>query len=183
VSRPQAPLVAAVRDERYRFRLAEFPGYDKGRSIVWQAAWLAVLELFFKRWWFPRRLRPHILRFFGATVGQRVIVRHGIHILWPWNLTIGDDVWIGWDSQLLTSTRITIGHDVSIAHEVMLLTSGHDAKSEEFRVFDFPITIGNHVWICSRAMVLHGVKLPDHTVVNANEVVRFGQPIPSRDGT
>jgi hypothetical protein len=27
-------------------------------------------------------------------------------------------------------------------------------------------------------MLLHGVRVPDHTVVNANEVLRFGQPIP-----
>jgi putative colanic acid biosynthesis acetyltransferase WcaF len=182
VSRPQAPPVAAVRDERYRFRLAAFPGYEKGRSALWQAAWLAVLELFFKRWWFPRRLRPPILRFFGAEVGRGVIIRDGVHLTWPWFLTVGDDSWIGRGVQMLTSTHITIGHDVCISQQAVLMTSGHNPSTEDFRIYDFPITVGNHVWICTRAVVLHGVKLPDHTVVQANAVVNFGQPIPFREG-
>jgi putative colanic acid biosynthesis acetyltransferase WcaF len=182
MSRPQPPPVTAVRDERFRFRLAAFPGYDKGRSRGWQVAWLAVLQLVFKRWWFPRGLRPAILRFFGAEVGRGVVMRDGVYLTWPWHLTIGDDVWIGRGVQMLTSTRITIGHDVCISQHAMLMTSGHDPNSDDFRVYDYPITVGNHVWICARAVVLHGVKLPDHTVVHANAVVSFGQPIPFRDG-
>ncbi len=177
-----APPPAAVRDPCLRFRLGAFPGYDKGRALAWQAAWLAVLELAFKRWWLPRRLRPPLLRLFGARVGQGVVIRDRVHLTWPWYLTIGDDVWIGREVQLLTSTGITIGHDVCISQHAMIISSGHDPSSEDFRVYDYPVTIGNHVWICTRALVLHGVKLPDHTVVNANSVVRFGQPIPPRDG-
>jgi putative colanic acid biosynthesis acetyltransferase WcaF len=178
---PQRPDTPVERDRRYRFSLAAFPGYDKGRSFLWQVTWLAALELFFKRWWLPSRLRPPMLRLFGAEVGQRVYVRDGVHLTWPWHITIGDDVWIGRGVQMLTSTHITIGHDVCISQGAMLMTSGHDPSSGDFKVYDFPIKVGNHVWICARAMVLHGVRLPDHTVVNANGVVRFGQPVPYAD--
>jgi putative colanic acid biosynthesis acetyltransferase WcaF len=181
VSRPTAPPLPAARDERYRFRLAAFPGYDKGRSLIWQAAWLAVLNLFFKRWWLPGRLRPVILRWFGAEVGRGVIIRDDVHLTWPWHITIGDDVWIGRSVQMLTSTHITIGHDVCISQHAVLMTSGHNPSTDDFRIYDFPITVGNHVWIAMRAVILHGVKLPDHTVVNANAVINFGQPIPRRD--
>lgn len=168
----------AIRDPRVAFELGAFGGYDKGRSVLWQAGWLAVLQLLFKRWWFPRRFRPPLLRAFGATVGTGVEIRDGVHITWPWLLSIGDDVWIGRGVYMLTSTRITIGHDVCISQESMLISSGHDPYAADFKVYDFPITIGNHVWVCVRAMILHGVRVPDHTVVNANAVVRFGQPFP-----
>ncbi len=176
-----APAADAVRDPRVRFGLRAFPGYDKGRSSLWQAAWMAVLNLVFRRWWFPRRARATVLRMFGATVGRNVQIREDVHLSWPWLLEIGDDVWIGRGVQILTSTRIRIGHDVCISQYAMLLTSGHDPHSDDFRVYDFPIRIGNHVWICARAMILHGVKVPDHTVVQAGAVVKFGQPIPVRE--
>lgn len=181
MSHSQPPGLPAIRDERNHFRLAAFPGYDKGRSKLWQAAWGATLFLLFKRWWFPSQLRPAVLRLFGAEIGRNVYIRDGVHLIWPWHLTIGDNVWIGRDVQLLTSTHITIGHDVCISQQAMIMTSGHNPATDDFRVYDFPVRIGNHVWICARAMVLHGVKLPDHTVVNANSVVSFGQPIPYRD--
>ena len=168
----------AERDDRIQFRLSAFKGYDKGRNIVWQAAWLTVLHLLFRRWWLPARLRPPLLRLFGATVGRNVYIRDGVMITWPWFVEIGDDVWIGREVLMLTSTKITIGHDVCISQQAMLISSGHDPRSPDFTIYDFPIRIGNHVWVCARAMVLHGVKVPDHTVVNANAVLRFGQPIP-----
>jgi putative colanic acid biosynthesis acetyltransferase WcaF len=177
VAAPRPEPADAVRDARIAFRLRDFGGYDKGRSVLWQAAWIAVQHMLFKRWWFPRRWRPAVLRAFGATVGTGVQIRDGVYLTWPWLVSIGDDVWIGRNVYLLTSTKITIGHDTCISQDVMLLSSGHDPYAPDFRVYDFPITIGNHVWVCARAMILHGVRLPDHTIVNANAVVRFGQPI------
>lgn len=173
-----AAVPTAVHDDRVQFSLADFGNYDKGRSAIWQAAWMAVTQLVFKKWWFPRRARSAVLRWFGATVGERVQIREGVHITWPWHLIIGDDVWIGRDVQMLTSTRITIGHDVCISQGAMLLSSGHDPYSDDFKVYDFPIKIGNHVWIATRAIVLHGVRIPDRTIVQANSVLKFGQRIP-----
>lgn len=179
-SLPASPP-AAVRDKRVRFELAKFTNYDKGRSLPWVAGWMFVQLAVFRCWWFPRRFRPAVLRFFGAEVGERVMVRDGGYILWPWHLTIGDDVWIGREVHLLTSTHITIGHDVCISQRAMIMTSGHDPYSEDFHVYDYPIKIGNHVWVAAASVVLHGARIPDHTVVEAGGTVKFGQRIPWRD--
>jgi putative colanic acid biosynthesis acetyltransferase WcaF len=169
----------ALRDPRINFRLRDFGGYDKGRSVLWQAAWMAVMQLLFKRWWFPRRLRPTVLRWFGAEVGSGVTIRENVYLTWPWLMSIGDDVWIGRGVYILTSTKITIGHDTCISQDAMLISSGHDPYSPDFKVYDYPIRIGSHVWVCARAVILHGVRVPDHTIVNANAVLRFGQKIPA----
>lgn len=180
--RPGAPRPAdAVTDARFRFRLGAFPGYPKGRGLLWQAAWIAVLELLFKRWWLPRRLRPALLRAFGASVGERVVIRDHVHAFWPWFLEIGDDVWIGREAQLVTGTGIRIGHDVCISQQSMIITSGHDPRTDDFAVYDHPVRIGDHVWLGARTVLLHGARVPDHTVVNANAVVHFGQRFPRRD--
>ena len=70
-------------------------GYDKGRSAPVQALWLLLSGLFVTRWWCPMGLRLGILRMFGATIGEGVVLRHRVHVHWPWKLTIGDHCWIG----------------------------------------------------------------------------------------
>jgi putative colanic acid biosynthesis acetyltransferase WcaF len=49
------------------------------------------MNLVFMKWWFPARPRLGLLRAFGATVGERVLIRHKGRVLWPWELTICDD--------------------------------------------------------------------------------------------
>ncbi len=53
---------------RARRDLSSFSGagYDKGRSLPWQVAWFATMNLVFTKWWLPPRFRPAILRAFGA---------------------------------------------------------------------------------------------------------------------
>jgi putative colanic acid biosynthesis acetyltransferase WcaF len=176
-----APDPPAIRDERYAWSIAEFPGYDKGRGKAWQAGWWLTLNLVFKPWWCPARVRAWLLRQFGATVGSGVFIREQVHLLWPWHLTIGDDVWIGRGATLLTSTKITLGHDVCISQDAMLLSSGHNPLASGFDIYDFPITVGDHVWVCARAMLLHGARVPPNTVVAANRVVAFGHRVPEGD--
>ena len=101
-------------------------GYDKGRPVAVQALWFATMNLVFMKWWFPARLRPGLLRAFGATVGERVFIRHRVRVLWPWKLTIGDDCWIGEDAWLLNLEPITLEHDVCLSQGALLRTGSHD---------------------------------------------------------
>ena len=70
-------------------------GYDRGRPLPVQAAWVLVQHLVFVKWWFPARLRPAVLRAFGARVGEGVVVRSRVRVHWPWKLEVGDHCWIG----------------------------------------------------------------------------------------
>ena len=142
-----------------RRRLASFKGYgyDKGRSAVWQAAWFACLNLVFCKWWCPARVRVWMLRVFGAHVGEGVLIRHRVRVLWPWKLSIADHCWIGEGVWLLNLEPITIGPDVCISQEAFLCTGSHDRHSPSFEYDNRPITVEAGAWIGARAVILRGV--------------------------
>jgi putative colanic acid biosynthesis acetyltransferase WcaF len=148
-------------------------GYDKGRPISMQALWFVCMNLVFVKWWCPPSARPLMLRAFGARVGDRVLIRHRVRVLWPWKLTIGDDVWIGEDAWLLNLEPITIEHDVCLSQGALLVTGSHDRHSPSFAYANAPIIIGAGVWVAARATVLAGVTVgPDAVVSAATTVAR-----------
>ena len=126
------------------------PGTTRGAPLAWQAAWFAVQHLVFVKWWFPARLRPHVLRAFGATIGRGVLIRHGVRVHWPWKLTIGDDCWIGEDAWLLNLEPITIGSDVCISQGAFLCTGSHNRRSPTFEFDNGPITIESGAWVAAQ---------------------------------
>ncbi|MFJ8634575.1 putative colanic acid biosynthesis acetyltransferase [Streptomyces sp. NPDC093568] len=145
-------------------------GYDKGRPLLVQAAWFAVLHLVFVKWWFPARWRPALLRAFGARIGRRVLIRHGVRVHWPWRLSVGDDAWIGEGAWLLNLQHITIGRDVCVSQEALLCTGSHQRRSPTFEFDNGPIHLESGAWIAARAVVLRGVTVGRGAVVGASAV-------------
>ncbi|MCF1593419.1 putative colanic acid biosynthesis acetyltransferase [Streptomyces muensis] len=160
---PSAPRTVAARSLR-GFTGA---GYDKGRPLLVQAAWFAVLHLVFVKWWFPARWRPAVLRAFGARIGRRVLIRHGVRVHWPWRLSVGDDVWIGEGAWLLNLREITIGHDVCVSQGALLCTGSHQRRSRTFEFDNGPIRLEPGAWVAARAVVLRGVTVGRGAVVGA----------------
>jgi putative colanic acid biosynthesis acetyltransferase WcaF len=159
-------------------RLAAFTlaGYDKGRGVLWQAAWFAVQSAVFSAWWFPRRLRPAVLRAFGATVGENVTIRHRVRVLWPWKLEIGQDTWIGEDAWLLNLEPIAIGADVCVSQGVFVCTGSHDRRSPDFRYDNGPIVVEDGVWLAAQSLVLRGVTVGRGSVLAARAVATRDVP-------
>ena len=147
-------------------------GYDKGRGPVAQVLWFAVSHLVFQAWWLPARLRPRILRAFGARVGHGANIRNGVRIHWPWKLFLGDSVWLGEGAWLLNLEPITIGSDVCVSQDAVLCTGSHQIESESFEYDNAPITVGDGAWIAIRAIVLRGVDVPAGAIAPAAAVVR-----------
>ena len=147
-------------------------GYDKGRPIWTQAAWFAVLNLFFMKWWCPAGLRVRLLRAFGADIGPNVFIRHRVRVLWPWKLSVGANSWIGEGAWLLNLEPIHMDHDVCVSQEVLLCTGGHDYRTADFRYRNAPIRLEAGSWIGARAVVLPGVTIGAEAVVPANATVR-----------
>jgi putative colanic acid biosynthesis acetyltransferase WcaF len=149
--------------------LANFKGtgYDKGRPYIVQAAWFAIQNLIFSKWWLPQALRPILLCLFGAEVGKNVFIRHRVRVLWPWKLVIGDNCWIGEDAWILNLEPVHIGHDVCVSQGAFLCTGSHDLASPSFEYDNGPITIGDGVWLGAQAMVLRGVRIGPGSVVAA----------------
>jgi len=151
-------------------------GYDKGRGLAWCAAWYATQHVVFKAWWCPGRLRARILRAFGATVGQGVVIRAGVRVHWPWKLTVGDHTWLGEGAWLLNLEPITIGSHVCVSQEALLCTGSHDRRSPTFEFDNGPITVGDGAWVATRAVVLRGVEIGENAVVGAAAVVASTVP-------
>ena len=63
-----------------------------------------------------------LLRAFGADVGRRVLIRHGVRVQWPWKLSVADDVWIGEDAWIINLEPVVIGSDVCVSQGAMLCT-------------------------------------------------------------
>jgi putative colanic acid biosynthesis acetyltransferase WcaF len=157
------------RSDRPLRSLASFrgTGYDKGRPYIVQAAWFATQNLVFSKWWLPQALRPILLRLFGAHVGQNVLIRHHVRVLWPWKLAVGDNCWIGEDAWMLNLEPVSIGHDACLSQGAFLCTGSHDMTSPSFEYDNGPITIGDGVWIGAQAMILRGVTIGRGSVIAA----------------
>ncbi|MBK6886823.1 MAG: putative colanic acid biosynthesis acetyltransferase [Tetrasphaera sp.] len=146
-------------------------GYDKGRSVLWQAAWMLTSGAVFQRWWCPASLRVTLLRAFGAQVGTGVLVRHRVRIHWPWKLHLDDNVWIGEGAWILNLEPVTIGHDTCLSQEVFLCTGSHRFDSPTFEFDNAAITIGARTWVAARATILRGVAVGDDALVGACALV------------
>ena len=145
-------------------------GYDKGRPLLAQAAWFAVLHLAFVKWWFPARWRPPLLRAFGARIGRRVMIRHGVRVHWPWKLSVGDDVWIGEGAWILNLEPVTIGSDCCVSQSALLCTGSHRRDLSTFEFDNGPIRLEPGSWVAARAVVLRGVTVGRGAVVGAAAV-------------
>lgn len=154
-------------------QLAKFSGvgYEKGRSKLIQALWICASSLIVERIWCPSRLRVVLLRRFGARVGERVLIRHGVRVHWPWKLSVGDDVWIGVDAWLLNLEPIDIGSNVCISQGVFLCTGSHQADSPSFEYDNAPIQVCDGAWVAAKAIVLRGVTIGRQAVVGAGALV------------
>jgi putative colanic acid biosynthesis acetyltransferase WcaF len=150
--------------------------YDKGRGFLAQALWVTTSTLIFTKVWCPNRLRCAILRWFGAEIGEGVLIRHRVIIQWPWKLSIGDDSWVGADTELYNIDNIVIGSHVAISQQVYLCTGSHDHRSPSFEFDNGPIVIENGVWLCARTTVLRGVTIGANSVVGATSLVTSDVP-------
>ena len=146
-------------------------GYDRGRSLSWQVLWVVTSRLVFQAWWLPARLRPAILRRFGADIGEGVLIRERVRIHWPWKLSIGAHSWIGEGAWLLNLEPITIGRNVCISQEALLCTGSHDRRSPTFEFDNGPIVVEDGAWIAARAVVLRGSTIERAATIGATAVV------------
>lgn len=138
--------------------------------------WLFIQLTCFKTSLFPSRLRPVLLRLFGASVGRGVLIRRGIRIHFPWNIEIGDDCWIGEEVWFINHEKVTIGSDVCISQRSIICSGGHDYNSVSLEYAHKPIVIMDGAWICLDSKVLPGVTIGECSVVSAGEVARKSLP-------
>ena len=105
-----------------------------------------------------RHLRLYILRVMGAKIAKHVSMFHSVDIRYPQGLSIDSGCSIGPRVLLDARKGIKIGRNVTIAYEAIIWT------------------IEDYAWICSRSIILPGIKIGRGAVVASGAVVTKDVP-------
>ncbi len=116
-------------------------------------------------------LRKLAYRLSGMKIGKGSIINQGLGFFRPDRLSIGEGTHINRRCFIDARGYCSIGSGTSISHEVMILTGTHDVNTPNFVEIHKPVSIGDHVWIGARALVLPGVSIGEGAVVAAGAVV------------
>ena len=154
--------------------LREFPGSKNFRPAekIRIGLWFFVQHTLFKSAFCPSRVRPFLLRTFGSSIGNGVVIRRGVRVHFPWNLEIGDDCWIGEEVWFINHEKILVESNVCISQRSIVCSSSHDFRSTSLEYAHKPVHIKSGAWICLDAKVLPGVTIGAGSVVSAGEVAR-----------
>lgn len=118
----------------------------------------------------PSSIKVKILRFFGAKIGNNILIKPHVNIKYPWFLTIGDNCWIGEDVWIDNLAQVTIGSNVCLSQGAYLLTGSHDYKKEEFGLILGEIVLEDGVWIGAKAIVCPNIICKSHSVLAVGSV-------------
>jgi maltose O-acetyltransferase len=124
-----------------------------------------------------------LLRQYGATIGARAMIHHGVTIVNAEsgfaNLTMGDGCHVGHDVLLDLTNPIVIEDRVTVTMRSMLLTHLNAGESQAEAVREIrhaPIRLMQDVYIGAGAIVLPGVSIGRGAVVAAGAVVTRDVP-------
>lgn len=146
-------------------------GY-KHRSLCMRVLWYAMGELFIASSLpLPSRIKCTLLRAFGATIGQGVVIKPRVRIKYPWQLEIGDHVWIGEGSWIDNFVLVKLGSHVCISQGVYFCTGSHDHRKRSFDLITRPIVVENGAWVAARSTLLGGVTIGSNALVAAASLV------------
>lgn len=151
--------------------------YRPGRSRLWQAAWFfAGLPLLRSAVIPSSAFRRGLLRFFGARVGNGVVIKPGVRVKYPWRLVVGDDCWLGEDCWIDNLADVALGHDACLSQGSYLCTGNHDWSDAAFGLMAQPIRIEAGAWIGARSVVCPGVTVGEGAIAAAGSVVNRNVP-------
>ena len=142
--------------------------YHPGGTFVKRLLWYYVNALFFKSAWLPLgKVKVFLLRLFGATIGNNVVIKPGVNIKYAWHLTIGHNTWLGEDVWIDCLVPVSIGNNACVSQGALLLTGNHDYKKTSFNLIVKGIILADGVWIGAKAIVNPGVVAATHAVLTS----------------
>jgi len=121
---------------------------------------------------FPsRHIRFFFLRKLGAKIGINVSLFSGFHIRNPKGIVIGNGCSIGPKVLLDGRKGLEIGNNVTIAYEAIIWSLNHDYNDPKFRGVGEKVIIEEYAWVCSRSIILPGIKIGKGAIVASGAVV------------
>lgn len=152
-------------------------GFDRGAPVWKEALWLVVKAAFFLNPWpWPSALRVALLRAFGASVGDGVVIRANVNITFPWRLTFGDHVWIGEEVLIISLAPVVLESNVCISQRAFLCTGSHDFRAPAFDLVTKPITVRSGSWVAAQVFIAPGVEVGAGSMIAAGSVVSQNVP-------
>lgn len=115
-------------------------------------------------------LKIRLLRVFGASIGERVVIKPSVNIKYPWFLSIGNDVWIGEKVWIDNLTQVSIGNNVCLSQGVMLLTGNHNYSKSTFDLIIGKIVLEDGVWLGAQSVVCPRVTCFSHAVLAVGSI-------------
>src|SRR5258708_7155090 len=98
-------------------RLISNHSFDRGRSLVIEALWIACSALLFGTWVPGSNWRRALLRMFGAEIGRGVGIKPFVKIKFPWRLFVGDFSSIGERVWIDNLAMVTIGPNCTLSQD------------------------------------------------------------------
>jgi putative colanic acid biosynthesis acetyltransferase WcaF len=146
--------------------------YSPGRGILWQTVWFLFGAPLLRCELIPfSGFRVWLLRLFGASVGERAVIKTGIRVKYPWRLTAGNDCWFGQNCWIDNLDQVTLGNDVCLSQGCYLCTGNHDWGDSAFGLITRPIVIHDGAWVGAMALICPGITLGEGAIASAGSVV------------
>lgn len=155
--------------ELRRYRVT---GYSPGAGLVRRALWYLTNAVVFASPFCPSNAPKRlILRAFGASVGEGVVIKPRVNIKHPWKLSVGAYSWIGEGVWLDNLVDVSIGANVCISQDAYVLTGSHDYKRADFALITKPVQIEDGAWIGAKGVVCPGVRVGRNAVITVGSVL------------
>ncbi len=150
--------------------------FRRTRSRFLEGLWIMVEFLLITN---PLQLssgvRVAVLRFFGARIGENVIVRPRLRVKFPWNLQVGNNCWIGEGVWIHNQGSLTIEDNVVVSQETFITTGSHDIHKSMDLVIK-PVLIRQGAWLTTRSIVLQGVEVGGNSILTPGSVANKSLP-------
>lgn len=141
--------------------------------------WIVSIKWFYINWGISnlpsRHIRYWLLRLSGARIGKASLFGQ-FEIRNPKGLKIEDGCSLGPRLRLDARKGLTIKRNATIAAEVMIWTFHHDYNDDNFKTVGAPVVIEEYAWVCSRAIILPGVKIGKYAVIASGAIVTKDVP-------
>ena len=114
------------------------------------------------------------------SVGDRVFLHEKVKLsAWGTDkkarIKIGSNSYIGDRTEIHAGESVTVGDGCVIAWDCNIMDRDYHKLDSETEVYK-PVSIGNHVWIGCRCIILKGVSIGDGAVIAAGSVVTRDVP-------
>lgn len=144
--------------------------FQRGAGRWREALWVSVGNFFMSSWLPGSGWRVGLLRAFGASIGEGVVIKPSVCIKFPWRLVVGRYCWIGERAWIDNLATVNLGDHVCVSQGAYFCTGSHDWSVTTFDLVVRTIQVSPHAWIAAGSVVGPGVTVGEGAVLGLGAV-------------